>query len=356
MKRIIHVIDHWGLGGAQRFLANLVGMDPVNRHQVLVLYRHGNRDWGVQPRFLGSSYHASGLVMRRLRHCVRREQPDLVQIHLHGSKLFAYMTGIAHGQPLIWHEHSAQEHHHVHGSLVAGLLDRALRRAASQVDYVIANSRSTADFSANYWRIPSDRIQLVPIPIWPSEVRRLASISIHEKPSRPVIGFVGRLAAQKNPGDFVRAVGEVVGKGRDVAVWIVGDGPLRPRLEEQVQEAGLADRVTFWGDREDVYALMRHMHVLVMPSLFEPFGLVAREALALGVTVVGYAVDGLGEQLRAHDHAIAAQPGDLEQLNGAILQALDRSPQASIELSDEEDIQPWLDFYRSIESIPRRNT
>ena len=69
---------------------------------------------------------------------------------------------------------------------------------------------------------------------------------------------------------------------------LIGDGPLRPGIEEIVAERGLTDRVLFLGDRGDVAALYQAMDMFLLPSLYEGLPMVGVEAQCAGLPLVCY--------------------------------------------------------------------
>ena len=77
---------------------------------------------------------------------------------------------------------------------------------------------------------------------------------------------------------------EIAKREENFALLLIGDGPLRPAIENRVAQAGLTDKVIFLGLRDDVPRLMLGaMDVFLFPSLFEGLGLVLVEAQAAGV-------------------------------------------------------------------------
>ena len=98
-----------------------------------------------------------------------------------------------------------------------------------------------------------------------------------------VLGHVGRFAAEKNHAFLVQVAAEVARREPRTHLLLIGDGPLRPAIMQQVADAGLAERVVFAGLRADVPCLLRAMDVLVLPSTFEGLSLVGLEAQAAGV-------------------------------------------------------------------------
>ncbi len=119
-----------------------------------------------------------------------------------------------------------------------------------------------------------------------------APVAISEQRQELVIGYAGRLAAEKGIDLLFRACAEL----RDVA-WslrLLGDGPERRRLAELADGLGIAERVVFIGRIPSTETVQhyRHMDVLVLPSVSRPnwveqFGRVLIEAMACGVPVVG---------------------------------------------------------------------
>lgn len=132
------------------------------------------------------------------------------------------------------------------------------------------------------------------------------------------IGFVGRLVDQKGCNDLISAIGILVGQGAPVRLMVVGDGPLRPQLEEQVRDLALTETVEFLGFRTDVPLLIAQMDVVAVPSIFEPFGIVAVEAMAHARPVVAASVGGLTETVEDGVTGRLVPPGDPRSLATAL--------------------------------------
>lgn len=72
----------------------------------------------------------------------------------------------------------------------------------------------------------------------------------------------------------------------DIKLHLIGDGELKPVIEEKVQQLGLSEKVRFWGKRNDVYDLLSLFDVMVMPSISEGLGVAALEAQAAGLPCI----------------------------------------------------------------------
>jgi glycosyltransferase involved in cell wall biosynthesis len=113
--------------------------------------------------------------------------------------------------------------------------------------------------------------------------------NIESSPSSPNLLFVGRLIEHKHADLAIEATKILLGRGLDVRLGIVGVGPEESRLREQVDDAGIGDRVTFHMSLDSqgaVWSLIRGTKVLLAPSVREGFGMVVAESLALGTPVV----------------------------------------------------------------------
>jgi len=127
---------------------------------------------------------------------------------------------------------------------------------------------------------------------------------------------VGRLVEQKNHELAIRAIAQVP----DATLAIVGDGPLRPRLENLSAELGAP--VVFTGVRKDARALMGAADAVVMPSRWEGLPLTALEALASGTPLVATGVRGLRELVTDGENALLV-PEEPDALADALRRVLD---------------------------------
>ena len=101
-----------------------------------------------------------------------------------------------------------------------------------------------------------------------------------------LVGHVGRFMAQKNHRFLVEVFADLARRRTDVVLILVGAGPLRPEVEQQVHRLGLQERMRFLGLRQDLPTVLASLDVLVMPSLYEGFPVVLVEAQAAGIPSV----------------------------------------------------------------------
>lgn len=166
------------------------------------------------------------------------------------------------------------------------------------------------------------RLHLIPNPI---DLHVFGSQShLPHSPRRTVVLFVGALRPNKGVEYLLRAAPDVLREYPLVRFWIVGDGPERSRLESLARNLGVAKWVRFPGriERKDLPGYYAQAGVFAMPSLNEPQGLVALEALAFGLPVVASRVGGIPEMVQDGWNGRLVPPGNSPLLAGALKEVL----------------------------------
>ncbi len=145
----------------------------------------------------------------------------------------------------------------------------------------------------------------------------------------PVIGALGRLHVNKGFDILLEAAAELVRGGREVRLRIAGDGPEKAALEAQTAAMGLNDRVEFCGWVDSPADYLSGLDLFVLSSRVEPFGLVVTEAMAAGVPVVSFDIDGPREILQPAGSAplgVLCVPQDSHALAEAITATMNDWP------------------------------
>lgn len=100
------------------------------------------------------------------------------------------------------------------------------------------------------------------------------------------IAVIGRLEKQKNPITMLDAFISLARRRPEVRLVFVGEGSLRPELQQRAEDSGLGDRIRFFGFRHDVQAILQHVDVLLTLSLYEGMPNVMVESIVVGLPVV----------------------------------------------------------------------
>jgi len=208
------------------------------------------------------------------------------------------------------------------GALTVGY-ERAVGRAILRAsDRVIAVSHAVRQHALRLG-YPAARIQVIPNGVDLDTFRPPPREAV--RAGRPRVAFVGRLLFNKGPQYLVAAAPLVLARHPTTEFVIIGDGPLRPRLEHTIARQGLSHAFRFLGTRRDVPALLADptLSLLVRPSLSEGLPLTVLEAMACGLPVVATPVGGTAEVVRDDETGYLVPPRAVEPLAAAICRLLD---------------------------------
>ena len=125
-----------------------------------------------------------------------------------------------------------------------------------------------------------------------------------------VLGIVARLSWEKEHKTLFDAVAQLKSNGTNVALVVIGDGPLKEELHGYVSDVGIADAVFFLGERYDVPRLLQVFDVFVLSSRMEGMSLTLLEAMAAGLPIVATDVGGNSEVVAAGETGILIEPGN----------------------------------------------
>jgi glycogen(starch) synthase len=133
--------------------------------------------------------------------------------------------------------------------------------------------------------------------VWRAPSRAVTAARSRFAGNGPLIGYAGRLVYEKGVQDLIAALPELRANHPGLRVVIAGDGPHRAELQEEVRHRRLQRDVSFAGfmGESELPALMAATDALVVPSIYEPFGMVALEGASAGAPLAVAATGGLTE-------------------------------------------------------------
>jgi glycosyltransferase involved in cell wall biosynthesis len=195
---------------------------------------------------------------------------------------------------------------------------------------VIACSHHMALEVRDFFHIPPEKIDVVPNGINPHRNGYWTQLDLADCRSRYAVSYrqvvfaIGRLVHEKGFHLLIEAIPYILREFPDTQFVIAGRGPEAPSLSKQAASLGVVDQVQFPGfiSNEDRDCLYRVADCAVFPSLYEPFGIVALEAMAAGCPVVVTEVGGLREVV-CHDRTgVTVYPDDAQSLAWGVLSTM----------------------------------
>ncbi|MEK7563433.1 MAG: glycosyltransferase family 4 protein [Patescibacteria group bacterium] len=203
------------------------------------------------------------------------------------------------------------------------------KRGFDAADRIIAVSNYTKNVLTEHYGIAADKIAVVHNGT-SEHLTPQANFGMHSrhgKKDHPMVLFLGRLVLQKGPKQFLDMAKIIHRKHPEVQFCVAGDGDMLPEMVTYAINQGLSQCVLFTGKvgSREVSELYNRASCFVMPSLSEPFGLVALEAAAHGTPVVLSKQSGVREVL---DHSFQVDFWDTEKMADCVLTILREKPLA----------------------------
>ena len=305
--RVIHLIDELRVGGAQTHLVTMLRearRSYTLDHRVAVLFGDGTLRSDIERMGIPVKVfdfreavvqHRYDRVVRALSAWFRAQQPELVEAHLTWSRLLGLpAAGMARVPQRIGFEH---------GDIY---LKSWKFRAANFIgqfaaDRIVVCSEALAQWVAKTHGVSRSRLGVLhncvdPQKFHPEGVGSAPVTCADDTVLACAVGTLGR-GVNKRVDVCIEAIGFAREQGAKVELVVCGDGEQRVELEALAARLGLADAVHFLGTRADVPEVLAACDLFCHAAPFEPFGIVALEAMACALPVLVPNAGGIREAI-----------------------------------------------------------
>ncbi|BBG04199.1 MULTISPECIES: glycosyltransferase family 4 protein [Pseudonocardia] len=266
-----------------------------------------------------------GLLRHALTALLPGWRPDVVHAHdwlvAHPAIALADVLGV----PLVTTLHATEAGRH--SGWLPGPLNHQVHSTewwlAQRADEVITCSSAMRSEVATLHDLDPAAVHVVHNGI---DLRRWRSRAAAPAPSAngPRLVYFGRLEYEKGVQDLIAALPRIRRRHPGTRLLVAGSGTQQEMLETRVAQHRVRRSVEFLGHLPDgeLTALLRVADAVVLPSRYEPFGIVALEAAAVGATLVASTAGGLGEVVRDGETGLGFEPGDIPGIADAVDRAL----------------------------------
>ena len=265
----------------------------------------------------------------------RRQQPDVFFTTLDIANVAAWarwLSGTSSRVVMIVQINLTQQFCDLYSPMVRWLRSQVVKRFYPLADDIVAVSQGVAKDVASMMNVETSQIQVIYNPVIRSDLGDRAAEPVDhpwfDSPDVPVLLGVGRLVKQKDFATLVRAFAQVRAQ-RPCRLVIAGyvderEADIKPDLERLIDKLGVSADVDFLGFVENPYKYMARAQLLVLSSIYEGFGNVIVEALAVGTPVVSTDCEsGPAEILADGKFGQLVPVGDRNALAAAIVDSLD---------------------------------
>jgi glycosyltransferase involved in cell wall biosynthesis len=362
--KILHVIADFGVGGAEVGLARLVNNlhGEKMQHAICSLGPNLTTKKLLCPdidcfslEILGSNYS----VFYRLAKVLRERAIDIVHVNNLAPWFDVAIAARIAGCKCIETFHGIEETF-ASFSLIRQLILRTAEKLSAAITVV---DFSVAIRLAELTGIDKNRINVIPNAVDINDFSPAKNIVEKEILKKQLgfaehdflIGCVAGLRPVKNHQDLIHAFAKIlteIGGGKEIVhLVLVGDGPLRGDLEMLASSLGVANKVNFLGNRNDVPTILKALDLFVLNSRTEGMSYAVIEAMASGVPVVATNV-GANVDLVSHENdGLLVEQGNAGQLKDMVLQLiLDREQRLMFGGNARSKIENSYSFEKIIDS------
>ncbi len=330
--RVLHVLQHFGIGGVQTQCVDRLNLLPDHiRQDVAAINGDLSMRTAVRPRdnvrFLEAPAPRRGRpYVLTLLPWLRRQDADLVVSYGWGTMDVLFAAPLAGVRHLL---------HEVHGFGPAEIPHQLKRRLWARrlmfrsVSRLVVPSRTMQRVATDLWHLPPAKVAFLPCAIDTNRFRPAAGPALRARLGIAndafVVGSVGRLDPVKDPGRLVEAIAGLDTEPEPHLV-LVGDGGERTRLEEQAARLGVRRRVHFAGFQADTAPWYGMFDAYALSSRSEQRPVALMEAMACALPVAATDVGDVAEMLSEPNRRFVVPRADDAALRAALVR-LQREPQ-----------------------------
>lgn len=326
---VVHIIHRLGIGGLENGLVNLINHMPTERYRHAIVCMTQSTDFRLRIKNTSVEVyelhkkpgHDIGLYFRLWR-LLKKLRPAVVHTRNIGTLECQFIALLA-GVPVRVHGEHGRDMADIDGRNATYLRLRKLFRPL--ISRYIAVSRDLAQWLHEQVRVPAGRVAQIYNGVDVQRFRGSPASNALPTGFAPsgavVVGTVGRMSGEKDQLTLVRAFRSARAQCPQsvLRLVLVGDGPLKAEIEQQVHATQLDDHVWIAGARSDIAEILRSLDIFVLPSLGEGISNTILEAMASSLPVIATRVGGNPELVVENETGVLVPVADPDVLAQAIV-------------------------------------
>ena len=303
--RVLHLIDHMGLGGAQRVVTSLISLDLHEAHALSTSEKIANSDQEY------SVTNRSSIINLRcfidVYKLVKNKNPDYIHCHMPISKIIGLLITVltVRDTKLVFHEHGSIYRDWATYNLFIRLSDRWVTKhiSVSNMGRGLLNNTGVRDEKISVIRNFANLSKYTDDKMKQFELRQDSS----SEDSCFRVGFAGRITERKGWRDFIECTKYV----DDVEFLMAGDGGEADLLRKMAESK---ENLSYIGYINDIRQLLSEIDCLVIPSYWDPNPVIFYEGLASKTPIVASRCNSLKEITQDYENCLEFDPGNSKKI------------------------------------------
>ncbi|MBC7830321.1 MAG: glycosyltransferase [Chitinophagaceae bacterium] len=366
--KVLHLIQKSQLRGAEIFASQLAShINHSGNKAIIVSVFPGEAELPFTGNIISLNGNLGGRLhdlkaWKKLSQIIKEEKPDIIQANAGDTLKYAVFSKIIYRwkQPIVFRN----------ASTISLYIKTWAQKKWNSFLFrfthkIISVSNSSAHDFAKLFPQYKDKIITIPVGIEhvesPKGLNGKINERVHLNGQGPVIIHVGGFTFEKNHTGMIDIFELVSKKDPSAKLYLVGDGPLKPGIEELVRLKGLDSKIKFCGFQKNAMQYIRGADVLILPSIIEGLPGVILEAFYCRIPVVAYDVGGIKEIVINHKTGRLIRNGDENAFANGIADALNPNTYNESLIDNAYSLvtrqylntqiaDQFLDIYRSVAS------
>ena len=330
--KVLHMLNTSDIGGAEKLLLDICRYTDKDKFDLIItsfqkgaLENEFKRFSYVKKIDLNDSKQFSFKTLRRLNKIIKKERIDIIQTHLQKPDLYGFLLKLKnpHVTWIIKKGNTDDYRTKLFWRISNGFIHRF-------ANLVIPTSNQVKEFTKKIEFVPEKKFKVIYSGI-DTAAMDLALKKDCSKKLKKELGFkktdkviisVGRLVYQKGFSYLIRIMKELTEQDKRYKLLIVGDGPLKSKLESLILNLKVNDNVKLLGERTDVIDLLQISDLFCLTSVKEGIPITLMEAMYVGVPIVTTNVGGNKELVQHGQTGFLEKAKDISSIKQRIKQLL----------------------------------
>lgn len=233
-------------------------------------------------------------------------------------------------------------------------------------DRILVSTKAVADFTSQQENIKIEKFEIIPNPVNIPEKSFINAQNLKKEYGIPSNAFIalclGRLSTEKGQIDLIE-LADKLKQVNDFYILIVGHGPQKKHLEEEIKRRNLSERCRLIIEPEKAKEFYHTADIFILPSRREGQSIVTYEALKAGIPVVAYELDGIKDIIKEGYNGFYAPTGNIEMMlekikllysDREMLKKMSANCTASVQNYSKENDGKFEEFLRKIINEKKR--